>query len=160
MDFYGPRVPIGGGALSGKDPWRLDRVGAFRARQLALAIVDTGFVRDSLVTFAWAPRDARPSHVEILVNGRALGAADAARWLRRFDPSLAATWAELGLARVNYENCARVGHFGRGVPWETPDCAQGPSRQQTPPCPELVLASRCFKLPTQPTAANACTARP
>jgi S-adenosylmethionine synthetase len=38
-DFYGPRVPIGGGALSGKDPWRLDRVGAFRARQTALAIV-------------------------------------------------------------------------------------------------------------------------
>src|SRR4029450_10811383 len=99
-------------------PWRLDRVGAFRARQLALAIVDTGLVRDALVTFAWAPRDMRPSHVEILVDGRGLVAADAARWLRRFDPSLAVTWEELGLARVNYENCARMGHFGRAVSWE------------------------------------------
>jgi S-adenosylmethionine synthetase len=118
FDFYGPRVPIGGGALSGKDPWRLDRAGAFRARQIALAIVDTGFVRDALVTLAWAPRDTRPSHVSIVVDGRTLAAADAARWTRRFDPSLAATWEELGLAGVNYENCARMGHFGRAVPWE------------------------------------------
>jgi S-adenosylmethionine synthetase len=118
-DFYGPRVPIGGGALSGKDPWRLDRAGAFRARQIALAIVDTGFVRDALVTLAWCPRDRRPSHVSILVDGRTLDAADVARWTRRFDPSLAATWEELGLAGVNYENCARTGHFGRPLPWET-----------------------------------------
>jgi S-adenosylmethionine synthetase len=117
-DFYGPRVPIGGGALSGKDPWRLDRAGAFRTRQIALAIVDTGFVRDALVTFVWAPRDRRPSHVEIVADGRTLAAHDVARWLRRFDPSLQATWEELGLASVNYENCARMGHFGRPLPWE------------------------------------------
>ena len=117
-DFYGPRVPIGGGALSGKDPWRLDRAGALRARQIALAIVDTGFVRDALVTFIWGPRDRRPSHVEIVADGRTLPGPDVARWLRRFDPSLEATWEELGLARVNYENCARMGHWGREVPWE------------------------------------------
>jgi S-adenosylmethionine synthetase len=117
-DFFGPRVPLGGGALSGKDPWRLDRAGAFRARQIALAIVDTGFVRDALVTFAWAPRDLRPSHVEIVVDGRTLSAAEVGRWTRRYDPALAATWEELRLATVNYENCARLGHFGREVPWE------------------------------------------
>lgn len=118
FDAYGPRVPIGGGAFSGKDPWRLDRAGAFRARQVALAIVDTGFVDEAQVTFAWAPRDQRPSHVEILADGRVLERAASSRWLRRFDPSLAATWEELALAKVNYENCARGGHFGRDVPWE------------------------------------------
>jgi S-adenosylmethionine synthetase len=123
-DFYGPRVPIGGGALSGKDPWRLDRAGAFRTRQIALAIVDTGFVRDALVTFVWAPRDREPSHVEIVADGRTLAAIDVSRWLRRFDPSLQATWEELGLAGVNYENCARMGHFGRDVPWENSEGAQ------------------------------------
>jgi S-adenosylmethionine synthetase len=117
-DFFGPRVPLGGGALSGKDPWRLDRAGAFRARQIALAIVDTGFVRDALVTFAWAPRDLRPSHVEIVVDGRTLSAAEVGRWTRRYDPALGATWEELRLGTVNYENCARMGHFGREVPWE------------------------------------------
>jgi S-adenosylmethionine synthetase len=101
-----------------KDPWRLDRAAALRARQIALAIVDTGFVRDALVTFAWAPRDRRPSHVEIVVDGRTLSAADVGRWLGRYDPSLAATWEELGLAGVNWENCARFGHFGGGAPWE------------------------------------------
>jgi S-adenosylmethionine synthetase len=120
-DFYGPRVPIGGGALSGKDPWRLDCAGAFRARQVALAIVDTGFVRDALVTFGWAPRDRRPSHIAIVADGRTLPAADVARWMRRFDPSLQATWEELRLAEVNYENCARMGHSGRVVPWESVD---------------------------------------
>ncbi|HEU4630234.1 MAG TPA: methionine adenosyltransferase domain-containing protein [Gemmatimonadaceae bacterium] len=124
-DFYGPRVPIGGGALSGKDPWRLDRVGAFRTRQLALAIVETGFVEQAQVTFAWAPRDRRPSHVEILADGRALDAATAAKWLRKYDPSLAAAWEELELAKVNYENCARFGHFGREVPWEQAGVAAG-----------------------------------
>lgn len=132
-DFYGPRVAIGGGALSGKDPWRLDRVGAFRARQIALAIVDTGFVRDALVTFAWCPRDRRPSQVSIIVDGRTLTAPDVARWTRRFDPSLAASWEELDLARVNYENCARMGHFGRDLPWER---LEG-TRASVGSCPDL-----------------------
>jgi len=29
MDFYGPRIPIGGGALSGKHLSHIDRVGAY-----------------------------------------------------------------------------------------------------------------------------------
>ena len=125
-DFYGPRVPLGGGALSGKDPWRLDRAGALRARQVAVALVQTGFVRDALVTFTWAPCDRRPSHAEILADGRVLPSAEVSRWLRRFDPSLLATVEELALWGVNYENCARGGHFGRGEPWDrTPWDAPG-----------------------------------
>ena len=118
MDFYGPSVAIGGGALSGKDPWRLDRAAALRTRQIAVAMVATGFVREARVTFAWGPRDARPSGVVLEADGRILDAGTAARWLARFDPSLAATHAELGLAQVNWENCARAGHFGRGEPWD------------------------------------------
>lgn len=117
-DFYGPHVAIGGGALSGKDPWRLDRAGALRARQLAVAMVETGFVREARATLAWAPRDQRPSGVLLEADGRVLDAATTARWVERFDPSLAATHEELGLAHVNWENCARVGHFGRGMRWD------------------------------------------
>ena len=117
-DFYGPHVSIGGGALSGKDPWRLDRAGALRARQIAVAMVETGFVREAKVIFAWGHRDRRPSGVLVEADGRALEAAAVNRWLTRFDPSLAATHEELGLATVNWENCARAGHFGRGLAWE------------------------------------------
>jgi S-adenosylmethionine synthetase len=117
-DYYGPRVPLGGGALSGKDPWRLDRAGALRARQLARALVDTGFVQDALVTFVWAPRDRRPSHVSVVADGRPLASPVVTRWLARVDPSLRATWEELRLWEVTWENCARGGHFGRGEPWD------------------------------------------
>ena len=34
MDFYGPRVPIGGGALSGKHLIHIDRIGAYAAREV------------------------------------------------------------------------------------------------------------------------------
>ena len=36
MDAYGCHIPTGGGALSGKDPLKLDRSGAYIARRLAL----------------------------------------------------------------------------------------------------------------------------
>ena len=32
IDHYGPGVPIGGGALAGKDPHKMDKCGALRAR--------------------------------------------------------------------------------------------------------------------------------
>ena len=31
MDYYGPRIPIGGGALSGKHLTHIDRIGAYAA---------------------------------------------------------------------------------------------------------------------------------
>ena len=89
-----------------------------RTRQIAVAMVETGFVREARVTFAWGPRDERPSGVELEADGRVLDAAAVARWMERFDPSLAATHAELGLGRVNWESCARAGHFGRASAWE------------------------------------------
>ena len=113
MDFYGPNVGIGGGALSGKDPWRLDRAGALRTRQIAVAMVETGFVSEARVTFAWGPRDQRPSGVVIEADGRVLDAETVGRWLGRFDPSIAATYAELALAGVNWENRARGSHWAR-----------------------------------------------
>ena len=39
VDFYGPEVPIGGGAICGKDPHKVDVAGAFRARELALRLL-------------------------------------------------------------------------------------------------------------------------
>ena len=49
VDAYGPRVPIGGGALSGKDFFKVDRAGAIAARRLALAIVLGGDVAPAAV---------------------------------------------------------------------------------------------------------------
>ncbi len=39
VDQYGPSVPVGGGAFSGKDPTKVDRSGAYAARYLAKNIL-------------------------------------------------------------------------------------------------------------------------
>lgn len=69
IDHYGPGVPIGGGALYGKDLHKVDRIGALRARQWALQILQSGGgaceVRTRLV---WSPGDAAPSLVEAQVR--------------------------------------------------------------------------------------------
>jgi S-adenosylmethionine synthetase len=59
IDHYGPSVPIGGGALAGKDPYKVDKCGALRARQLARKLVREG-VDAARVTLAWAPGGDAP----------------------------------------------------------------------------------------------------
>jgi S-adenosylmethionine synthetase len=60
VDHYGPSVPIGGGALSGKDVWKVDRCGPLRARQLAKRLVATGH-HEAKVHLGWAPGEDIPS---------------------------------------------------------------------------------------------------
>lgn len=57
VDFYGPRVQIGGGAMSGKDFWKADRAGPIIARQLAIAAVQRLACRECTVTLTICPGD-------------------------------------------------------------------------------------------------------
>ena len=59
MDYYGPRVPIGGGAIYGKHPTHVDRLGAARARQQAIEAVRRG-ERECLVHATYAPGITKP----------------------------------------------------------------------------------------------------
>ena len=63
IDHYGPLVPIGGGALSGKDPHKVDKCGALRARQLAKQLVRAGG-DEARVTLGWAPGGDGPFLIE------------------------------------------------------------------------------------------------
>jgi S-adenosylmethionine synthetase len=62
MDFYGPRVPIGGGALSGKDLSHIDRAAAYALRKAAVDAVRGG-AGECLVTGVWAPNFGTPLDV-------------------------------------------------------------------------------------------------
>jgi S-adenosylmethionine synthetase len=55
MDAYGPMVPIGGGAYSGKDPHKIDRVGAVLAREMALHSVINEANPWDTIQLSWAP---------------------------------------------------------------------------------------------------------
>ena len=86
IDAYGPRVPIGGGAWSGKDFFKADRAGGLHARRVAKAIVQLGLARQVRVVLGWFPgdREARVLRIET-DDGRRL---DAGRLGRTFDLSL------------------------------------------------------------------------
>lgn len=119
-DHYGPRVPIGGGALSGKDPLKADRVGALRARSLAVTLADvTGL--EALVTFGWFPGAAEPRHVQAeLSDGQVLdrGAIDALIGLP--DLSLMGSADDLEISARDWPALMRAGYFGTGQLWDRP----------------------------------------
>ena len=69
MDYYGPRVPIGGGALSGKDLTHIDRAAACALRQAAIHAVRGG-AKECLVTGVWAPNVGEPLDIIWQLDGR------------------------------------------------------------------------------------------
>lgn len=77
MDYYGPRIPIGGGALSGKDCSHIDRVAARAAREAAVHAVKTG-AGECKVTLAYAPNVDEPIDVIYEMQGR--GERKPAEW--------------------------------------------------------------------------------
>ena len=73
IDAYGPTVPIGGGAWSGKDFNKVDRAGAMLARELALIAVKQAR-SDARVELRYEPGGAGPAQVGVWIDGRAAGA--------------------------------------------------------------------------------------
>ena len=72
VDAYGPFVPTGGGAFSGKDPTKLDRSGAYMARCVAKNIVASGIAQRCQVTLTYAIGMAKPLAVEVDTFGTCL----------------------------------------------------------------------------------------
>jgi S-adenosylmethionine synthetase len=68
MDYYGPRVPLGGGAIYGKHPTHVDRFGARVARELAIDAVKRG-AGECLVRAVYAPNVAEPLDVQVEMIG-------------------------------------------------------------------------------------------
>jgi len=68
MDYYGPRVPLGGGAIYGKHPTHVDRFGARVAREMAVDAVKRG-ARECLVRAVYAPNVAEPLDVQMEATG-------------------------------------------------------------------------------------------
>lgn len=64
MDYYGPRIPLGGGALYGKDLSHIDRLGSYSARKFALELVAKGS-SEALVSVCYAPGVNTPININI-----------------------------------------------------------------------------------------------
>ena len=123
VDAYGPAARIGGGALSGKDPTKVDRTGAYAARWVAKSIVDAGLAKRCEVQLAYAIGRELPVSVEVATFGTGLVPDEVlCRAVRRtFDLRPAALIRELKLRCPMYAPLAVYGHFGRAdinPPWE------------------------------------------
>lgn len=134
IDTYGEIARQSGAALSGKDPSRIDRTGAYAARYSAKNIVAAGLAGRCEVHLAYAIGQARPLSlsVDTFGTGRLRDDAIAKRLAAVFDFRPAAISHRFGLrtrpagsdARGFYRPLAVYGHFGRAdldLPWEATD---------------------------------------
>jgi S-adenosylmethionine synthetase len=124
VDAYGPRVQVGGGAFSGKDPSKVDRSGAYFARYIARNIVEGGIADKCLVQIAYAIGKAEPLAVSIDTFGTGKAEDDALRnaVMKVFDFRPAEIASALGLKKPIYSSLSSGGHFGKdGCPWESAD---------------------------------------
>lgn len=112
VDSYGPRVSIGGGAFSGKDPTKVDRSAAYMARFIALQLLKKTGGQEVSVKIAYAIGKAEPVMKFALVDG--------AEKNFDYDCRPQAIMERFGLRKPIYLDLAKNGHFGRGaiLPWE------------------------------------------
>jgi len=126
VDAYGPEVPIGGGAFSGKDPTKVDRSAAYMARYIAKNIVGAGLAEKCLVKLSYVIGGTKPTEFVVdtfgtnRVDEKRLKAATS----RIFDLSPGGIIRQLNLLEPIYQKTACFGHFGRekaGFAWEKKD---------------------------------------
>jgi S-adenosylmethionine synthetase len=69
VDSYGPRIPVGGGAFSGKDATKVDRSGAYMARRIATDILKARKAKEVYVYLAYSIGVAEPVQATAIVDG-------------------------------------------------------------------------------------------
>ena len=120
-DTYGGVGHIGGGAMSGKDPSKVDRSGAYMARKIARDIVLAGYAEKWEVQIAYAIGVAEP--VSIYVETFGTERQDK-RFIEQYvrdtyDLTPKGIIDSLGLLDVDYNRVSAYGHFGKAdLPWE------------------------------------------
>lgn len=116
VDAYGPRVPVGGGAFSGKDATKVDRSAAYLARYVAVHTLTKSqyrYANECIVKVAYAIGIAEPLDITILVDGIECKVSSIHKQM--FKPKEIIDF--LHLREPVYENTARDGHFGVGHRW-------------------------------------------
>lgn len=123
VDSYGGIGRHGGGAWSGKDPSKVDRSGAYAARQAAVSLIRSGLAREVEVSISYAIGIARP--VAVSVDSFGSGALPderlAALISEKIDLRPQAIIEHLDLRRPIYAMLASFGQVGRLdylLPWE------------------------------------------
>ena len=121
VDTYGGLASHGGGALSGKDPTKVDRSGAYIARYIAKHIVWCGYAKRCEVGISYAIGKANPVAFSVNTLGTGIVSDEiltlAAQEVFNLRP--AAIIEKLRIRNVIYSDTAVYGHFNSCLfPWE------------------------------------------
>lgn len=111
VDNYGPRIPIGGGAFSGKDPSKVDRSAAYMARRIATDYLKQRHAHEVFVRLAYAIGYTKPLEATVIIDGKP-------EQITGYDLTPQGIIKFLNLKRPIYEPTARYGHFGENFDWD------------------------------------------
>ncbi len=117
VDQYGARVPVGGGAFSGKDPTKVDRSAAYMARWVAIQLLKKYKASEVLVKLAYVIGKKDP------VEATAFGVIEGKPFLldisNLYNFTVKGIIDKFDLRKPIYRDLAKNGHFGRPeLPWE------------------------------------------
>lgn len=113
VDNYGPRIPIGGGCFSGKDPSKVDRSAAYMARKIAVDYLKSRAAKEVFVHLAYAIGYSQPLEATVTIDG-------IQEPVQGYDLSPNGLIHSLKLKQPIYEQTAQYGHFGhKEFSWES-----------------------------------------
>lgn len=136
VDTYGEYARHSGSALSGKDPLRIDRIGAYAARYAAKNVVAAGLADECEVQLSYSIGHSRPVSIQVETFGTGKITDEEIAMLveRYFDFRLAGIIRQFNLRYLPlmvkggfYRKLSAYGHVGRmdiGLPWELTDKAE------------------------------------
>lgn len=111
VDNYGPRIPIGGGSFSGKDPSKIDRSAAYMARRIAVDYLKKRHAHEVYTRLAYVIGKKEPVEQTVTIDGKT-------EKITGYDLTPRGIIKFLNLKRPIYEQTARYGHFGNGFTWD------------------------------------------
>ena len=111
IDSYGPRIPIGGGAFSGKDATKVDRSAAYMARKIAVDYLTKQGAKEVYCQLAYAIGVNEPVEAIVLIDGREEA-------VKGYDLTPAGITKYLDLRKPQFEETAKYGHFGNSFAWD------------------------------------------
>ena len=111
IDSYGPSIPIGGGAFSGKDPTKVDRSAAYMARKIAVDYLKNRKAKEIYCLLAYAIGINKPIEAVVLIDGKE-------EKVKGYNLLPNGIIEFLQLSKPQYEQTASYGHFGNSFNWD------------------------------------------
>lgn len=115
VDTYGCHIPHGGGSFSGKDPSKIDRVGAYAARYIAQNVLKEKGGAECFVQLTYAIGIVEPIAINVTVDGVFIAQEEIKG---HYPLTMAEIIDTFDLKQPIYLNYAFGGHFGRNAPWD------------------------------------------